>query len=261
MTLSPPSPSTRLLRAAAAERDDLARHRGRLTRARERLLGELRDVDDALALVDQRLATLARLAGEVGATGEVVELAARSAKGQGAPASALAQVASARADATPAELREPDENAKPHLLRGPAIREAAVRVLVAQPQPIEALHYRRWYELLEQAGFAVAGKDPLAVFLTQLSRSPVVRKASKPGVYELDPHAPLRMRQRLDQLQNELREVTLAPRTGIELAALRTRRQKLNVAISRQERALEEALRVLRRDDPDVVAARATGAS
>jgi hypothetical protein len=147
------------------------------------------------------------------------------------------------------------------VLRGPAIREAAVRVLIAQPEPIDAMHYRQWYELLLASGFRVAGKDPLAVFLTQLSRSPLVRKASAPGVYELDRQAPLRIHQRLERLQAELREVTVptpgqaATASPIELGAVRARRHELDLAISQQERALEEAARVLR-GDPDRVATR-----
>jgi hypothetical protein len=142
------------------------------------------------------------------------------------------------------------------VLRGPAIREAAVRVLIAQPGSIDALHYRRWYELLVEAGCRVAGKDPLAVFLTQLNRSPLVRKASAPGVYEVDRQAPIRIRQRLDRLQAELREVTLGTpgqtANPIELGTVRARRHELDLAISQQERALEEALRVLgdARDEP-----------
>jgi hypothetical protein len=136
-----------------------------------------------------------------------------------------------------------------HILSGPAIRETAVQVLLRQPEYIEALHYRRWYELLRQAGYAVAGKDPLAVFLTQITRSPVIRKSTESGVYELDRQAPLRLRQRLERLNAELREV----RTGVthdpsELETTRARRHELNVSISQIERALEEALRVLRRD-------------
>jgi hypothetical protein len=135
------------------------------------------------------------------------------------------------------------------MLRGPAIREAAVRVLIAQPGSIDALHYRQWYELLVDSGFRVAGKDPLAVFLTQLNRSPLVRKASAPGVYEVDRQAPTRIRQRLDRLQAELREVTVGnsgqTASPIELGTVRARRHELDLAISQQERALEESLRVL----------------
>jgi hypothetical protein len=226
MSVSIPHPSSRLLRAAVAERADLARHRERLIHERSRLLGELRDLDEGLAAIDRRLDVLAELAGEP----------QESTPGS-APVLPMAEHASQEPGA------DADENRI--VLRGPAIREAAVRVLIAQPGPIEALHYRRWYELLVEAGFRIAGKDPLAVFLTQLSRSPLVRKASAPGVYEVDRHAPIRIRQRLDRLQAELREVTLAASGPIELGEVRARRHELDLAISEQERALEETLRVL----------------
>jgi hypothetical protein len=83
------------------------------------------------------------------------------------------------------------------------------------------------------------------VFLTQLSRSPLVRKSSAPGVYEVDRDAPLRIRDRLERLQAELREVTVAAPGPVELGTVRARRHELDLAISQQERALEEALRVL----------------
>jgi hypothetical protein len=171
-----------------------------------------------------------------------------------------ASLAAAEQHARALDLPSAEENRE--VLRGPAIREVAVQVLIAQPEHIEALHYRRWYELLEQAGYAVAGKDPLAVFLTQVTRSPVVRKSSEPGVYEVDRQAPLRIRQRLERLQVELRELTLSPQAPVELATLRSRRHELDLAIGQQERALEEALRVLRRPDSDAdgAGAAATGA-
>jgi hypothetical protein len=227
MSLSLPNPSSRLLRAAAAEQADLARHRERLLRERDRLLAELRTLDEAVGAADRRLDVLARL----------VE------------------------PAEPAGAPEPEATHEPStqpVLRGPAIREVAVRVLISQPERIDAIHYRRWYELLEQAGYRVAGKDPLAVFLTQVTRSPVVRKATQPGVYEIDRQAPLRIRQRLERLQAELREVAVTSRGPIELGAVRARRHELDLAISQHERGLEEAVRVLSRQDPDTAAA--TGA-
>ncbi|MGH2882674.1 MAG: hypothetical protein ACRDPA_08270 [Solirubrobacteraceae bacterium] len=222
MTVSLPNPSSRLLRAAQAEQADLIRHRQRLGDERSRLLDELRQLDQALAATDRRLEVIAELAGGP------LEAAAHDRE----------PVPGGVDTASEAELRA--------VLRGPAVREAVVHVLLEQPEPIEALHYRRWYELLVEAGFEVAGKDPLAVFLTQLSRSPLVRKASAPGVYEVDRQAPLRIRQWLERLQAELREVTVAAPGPIELGAVRARRHELDVAISQQERALEEALRVLR---------------
>ncbi len=227
MSVSIPNPSSRLLRAAIAERADVVRHRERLSQERARLLRELRELDDALAVADHRLGMLAELAGQ----------AERSAPEADSP-----QLPSE--NATPADNAGENDDDRP-VLRGPAIREAAVRALLAQPGPIEALHYRQWYDLLVNAGFRVAGKDSLAVFLTQLSRSPLVRKASAPGVYEVDHQAPRRIRHRLDRLQIELREVTVAAPGPIELGEVRARRHELDLAISQQERALEEALRVL----------------
>ena len=238
MTVSLPSPSSRLLRAAVAEQADLMRHRERLTRERSRVLGELRDLDEALAATDRRLEVLAELAG----------------RPQASDAEAAEPILGSPTVPEAAPTHDASDGETRQVLRGPAIREAAVRVLLAQPESIEALHYRQWYDLLVGAGFRVAGKDPLAVFLTQLSRSPLVRKASAPGVYEIDRHVPLRIRQRLERLQAELREVTVATPSPVELGAVRARRHELDLAISQQERALEEALHVLR-GDPDEVGA------
>ena len=245
MTVSIPNPSSRLLRAAVAEQADLVRHRERLTRERARLLSELRLLDEAMAATDRRLDVLAELAGRPPESGPASNPAFQPTDAARAPDAA--QAPDATSDAT-------------RMLRGPAIREAAVRVLLAQPEPIDALHYRRWYELLVEAGFKVAGKDPVAVFLTQLSRSPLVRKTSAPGVYEVDREAPLRIRDRLERLQAELREVTGASAGPVELGAVRARRHELDVAISQQERALEEAVRVLRGGDSDAATPRAAEA-
>jgi hypothetical protein len=228
VSVSLPNPSSRLVRAAAAERAAVTRHRARLIEQREDLIRQLRGMDDALAAVDERLAVLGQLAE--------------------APDRAVRAVSSRHATS---RIDERDADAPRHIpasrdnLRGPAIREVAVQVLLAEPSLIEAIHYRRWYELVTDAGYAVVGKDPLAVFLTQVTRSPLVRKAAQPGVYEIDRQAPLRIRQRLEKLQLELREVTLDAASPTDLAAVRARRHELDVAISQLERALEEAVRVL----------------
>ena len=50
-----------------------------------------------------------------------------------------------------------------YVLRGPAVRDTAVRLLLTRGDGITALHYREWYETVTGEGFAIAGKDPLAV--------------------------------------------------------------------------------------------------
>ena len=77
---------------------------------------------------------------------------------------------------------------------------------------LDGLHYREWFDLLTRAGYAVAGKDPLAVFLTQLTRSPVVRKSATPGRYELDRQADQRLKRRIDRLHREYLSATRSHR-------------------------------------------------
>ena len=58
-----PTPSARLVRAAAAERAELGRHRDRLLSARESLRAELDAIEASLRNIDERDALLDRLAG------------------------------------------------------------------------------------------------------------------------------------------------------------------------------------------------------
>ena len=96
-----------------------------------RLLDELHKLEDALAAADQRLNVLARLIDEPPSD-------AGPAEEEDTPAG----------ESDPARDQESDlPRDQGATLRGPAIREVAVQVLVAQPEHIEALHYRRWYEL------------------------------------------------------------------------------------------------------------------
>src|SRR3954449_8074853 len=95
-----PTPSARLVRAAAAERADVARHRERLLGARERLRAELAAIEAALRDLDERDALLDRLAGPPraaapAATADVDAADAGSASRPGAvsPAGAAARVA------------------------------------------------------------------------------------------------------------------------------------------------------------------------
>ncbi len=196
-------PTARLVRAAAAERAELERHRAKLAAEAQQLRAALMRIEHGLAEIDERCGLLERLA--------------------------------------PAAEPERPEPETAGLLRGPAIRETAVAVLVEQGR--ESIHYREWFDLLAQQGLEIAGKDPLAVFLTQISRSPVMRKGMRAGVYELDRQAPQRLRHTIDGLHKDLRDLTA---TGTnDLAAVRSRRRQLTTAISQAERALEEAARLL----------------
>lgn len=75
------------------------------------------------------------------------------------------------------------------VLQGQALREAAVKILAERRGIREPIHYRDWYELLQDLGLRAGGKDPVATFLTQISRSPVVERVEKGGVYQLNPQA------------------------------------------------------------------------
>jgi hypothetical protein len=206
-------PSRRLQRAADAERDELRKTRQQLLSKREEVLAQLHELDHALTEVRDRETLLDRVAPTT---------------------------------TTKAAEVEPSDGPEAHeLLRGPAIRETAVRVLAATGG-VEAMHYREWFKLLRAAGYGVAGKDPLAVFLTQISRSPVVRKGTQAGVYELDFESPARIRRELNRLQTELRDLAADPQSALSLAQVRARREGLTTAIGRLERELEEAERVLR---------------
>lgn len=131
-------------------------------------------------------------------------------------------------------------------LTGPAIRETAVRLLVALHGTGYAVHYRDWFRLLCNEGYAVRGKDPLATFLTNITRCPVVRRSTSPGIYEVDDSAVTRLRAQLDQRQVELRDLAAAiAASGIPSRDQSNRRSFLSREARRLETALDEAARVL----------------
>jgi hypothetical protein len=132
-------------------------------------------------------------------------------------------------------------------LRGAAIRETAVRVLAANSQPEAPVHYRDWFELLTSQGFMPAGKDPLATFLTQVGRSPVVQRTTTAGMYVLDLGFAQRARQRVAELAAALSEAQeRSPGATVEdLAAAREHRAQLTAELQETERQLEEAFRSL----------------
>lgn len=71
-------------------------------------------------------------------------------------------------------------------LRGQRLQEIAVDILASHLKPGEKVHYRQWFAWVEEKGFKVGGKDPLATFLGQVSRSPRVASAGRrSGLYLL----------------------------------------------------------------------------
>ncbi len=74
-------------------------------------------------------------------------------------------------------------------LQGQRLRQEAARILLERRGLGVPIHYRDWFALLTESGLSVTGKDPLATFLTQITRSPIVVRVDKrSGVYALDPH-------------------------------------------------------------------------
>jgi hypothetical protein len=227
MTLPVRNPSKRFLRAAASERNHLIAHLGHLAAERDRLSAESERVKLRMLEIADQVQSLSQMIGDV----ELEVLALPSAE-------------------SPVDIPDTGFSAA-RLLSGPAIRETAVAVLLRQPKYIEAIHYRDWYDLLLEAGYAIAGKNSQAVFLTQITRSPVVRKSTQAGIYELDRQAPLRLRQQFDRLQADLRDLANIPVGDGDAATNSARRRALMVAMGQTERSLEEALRVLDRSNLD----------
>ena len=215
----PMGPSPRLLRAVVAERETLERQRAQLAREADALRASLARIEAGMAEIDALTARLDDLA----------------TPGAGARGEARRDEDPAGGHAAPQRDSSPAAAGGRHTLRDPAIRTTAVALLVASGR--DALHYREWFELLTQAGHEVAGKDPLAVFLTQITRSPAVRKGARPGEYVLDRGARATLQRRLDDLNQHL--ATL-PQQTTDLTELRTRRAQLTAEITKLEKALEE---------------------
>jgi hypothetical protein len=143
-------------------------------------------------------------------------------------------------------------------LRGQTLRDAAIDVLARRHGLGEPIHYRQWFELLVSEGHRVVGKDPLASFLTQVTRSPVVERApGDAGVYKVDPvagadralRAHAQAEGELRQAEAEYRHVVENP--GVEgsethLRTIRTLERRLKDAqrkVAAAERALGEIAR------------------
>lgn len=199
-------------KAAVVERKRLARARQRLEAKRSALQNEIADLERDLEVIDDRATLLGSLGVEIDDDQEL--------------------------------LAQSDEGIE--VLRGAAIRERAARRFFLSHGAGKAMHYRHWFELLLEEGVEIAGKDPLATFLTNLSRSAVVIRGGEPGSYAIDSTAPEGLRVALSERQAELRDLSeVIAREVTPVDSLRDRRSDLLSEIRRLEASLSEAERVL----------------
>jgi hypothetical protein len=71
-------------------------------------------------------------------------------------------------------------------LRGERLREVALEVLRRLTASGDPVHYRIWFDALLASGYRVVGRDPLATFLTQVTRMERVEKMGRrSGLYRL----------------------------------------------------------------------------
>lgn len=219
-TPEPVEHSKRLVRAAEAELVRLRGERQQAAALAVRLRESLEDAEARRAALDERIKVLIDLVGD---------------------SEPLAGRAADNVVAFPEPASEPARG----YLRGYEIRETAVRLLRRAQARAAPIHYSDWFDLLKEAGYGIAARDPLATFLTQIGRSPVVVRGEEPGIYVLDENAPRVLRDQLDELNQELLALHNGQQTIEEIASSRERRSELVTRISRIERALEEALNVL----------------
>lgn len=217
------TPSRRMQSAAFAERERLERELTRLESRKRALAAEEADVDAAIRDLAAQRSALNHFVDKDASLGE----------------------ASPRLRAVP---DEPSEDQV--VLKGADIRRTAVRLLAGSPDARSPVHYKAWYELLRREGYLPAGKDPVATFLTQISRSPVVRRTSRAGEYELDFEFPSRVRKRLTSLRDGLKHAHDVPADADirTIAQVRARRSELTQEVAAAERGLEEAVGSLGED-------------
>ena len=71
-------------------------------------------------------------------------------------------------------------------LRGERLREVALEVLQRLSVSGDPVHYRIWFDALVQSGYRILGRDPLATFLTQITRIEKVQSVGRrSGLYRL----------------------------------------------------------------------------
>lgn len=205
--------SQRFSRAAQAERDRLARKEAQLKERRESLQDKLDELDGELEAVVSQIRLIETVAKPAQMPAQVKEIGGRGEEGT--------------------------------VLTGATIRQEAVRLLL-RDRDGGPIHYREWLDLLNHYGFRVAGKRPEAVFLNQVTRSPVVHATTQTGYYEIDLEAAGKLQRSVAQLVAELAELSEKPLTAAgDFEQRRERQRELSRAIAKAERMLREATEAL----------------
>jgi hypothetical protein len=71
-------------------------------------------------------------------------------------------------------------------LRGQRLLDVAITLLEEQMGRGQEIHYREWFQLLQNHGYRVGGKDPVATFLAQINRAEAVESlGNRSGRYRL----------------------------------------------------------------------------
>jgi hypothetical protein len=71
-------------------------------------------------------------------------------------------------------------------LRGQRLQEVALQVLSTHWGVNREIHYRHWFDLVQEQGYRIGGKDPIATFLAQIHRAPGVESLRRrSGRYQL----------------------------------------------------------------------------
>jgi hypothetical protein len=212
-------------------RRELDAARARLEQARARRLRLQRDLDTTAAAENEALKALDAL--------------------QAVAAQAIDLVPGWRE--TPERVDEEclstDGSCGPVSLAGGKLREMATIVALRRAAHATPVHWRTWLGWLRQEGFDAAGKKAEATFLTQLARSPLVRRTQQDGVYLLDVNLFESQRDTLRRLHEQLSRMP-PPEQLTMMGDAREQRRVLQGEIARLERSVEEMWRVLRRVPP-----------
>lgn len=197
-------------------------------------------VEDARSLRSEALERLRRRRDELAAqllrlTADYEEVVRKIAEGETGDRDAGLRNSEIQA---PARLRS-------HELGGASIRRVAVKVWLTTRPADAPMHYREWYSLVSGAGHVIVGRDPVASFLTQITRSPLVRHAGRPGEYVLDLEFEQRARQELQSLYADLVQAH-RPQEPYSATSEKRREERrvLTARVEQLERAVREVVEV-----------------